>query len=190
MGKLIKFMNAIVIINVIIVLVWFFIYIYEFYLTPPTSGWGGLAVISYLFRLVGALCILYILAAIHISIIADEGKHIISAYVRDLKYMGFRFTGMLIMKCVQMLIFIVVFDFNIRYSHTYNVIPLWDLWFGTHIVGMLTSFMFVKYFWNLGYKPIPFLLWIYTAIPVIDIKVLALLRRTVKNQGENQGTAL
>lgn len=65
MGKLIKFMNVIVIINVIIVLVWFFTYIYEFYLAPPTWGWESLAVISYFFRLIAALFILYILSAIH-----------------------------------------------------------------------------------------------------------------------------
>lgn len=184
MGNLIKFMNVIVTINIIIVLVWFSTYIYEFYLAPPTYGWESLDVISYFFRLIAALFILYILAAIHISIIAEEGKHIISACVYDLKYMNFRFIGMLIMKYVQMLIFIAVFYFNIKY----DVIPLWNLWFGTHLVGILTSFIFVKYFLDLQYMPVPFLLWIYTTIPVIDIKVLALLRRTAKNQDENQGT--
>lgn len=177
MGKLMKRMNAVVIIDIIIIYATLFKYI-SIEMSPKSGyifmeGFEGFGYFGCLFL---AICTFYILAFIHTAMICTEDNEIVLAYARDLKYLAFPFNKIFRMKCIQTILFIIIFVLYKIYRYTYFYdMSVWEVWFGFRIVGLLTSIIFVKYFLDLEYKPTSYLLWIYTTLPITDIWILGSL---------------
>ena len=175
MYRLIKLLNAIAIINIIIIIALFCMFIVK--IIFPSPGLLEFGALLFLIRLVYAILVFHILAIIHTIIICLKGKNIISAYVHKLKDKGFPFSEIFIMKCMQTIFIIIIFVINIKYIDGYF---FWEQWIRSLIAGILTSIIFVKSFCDVEFRPISHLLWIYTILPITDILILALLNHKAK----------